>query len=76
MAQRKAAEGFRTVVRPHPAFFESVYPEGDRLMRSLEKTFAKTPKVVFEGSINLARVPLVVHPEMAERATRHRCFLW
>ena len=46
-----AAQGFRTVVRPHPAFFESVYPEGGVLVDELRKRFSGRENVVFETSI-------------------------
>lgn len=46
-----AAAGYRTVVRPHPAFFESIYPEGRRIVSDLEHRFADHPNVVFETSI-------------------------
>ncbi len=43
--------GYRTVVRPHPAFFESIYPEGRDIVAGLERRFADDPKVVFETTI-------------------------
>ena len=46
-----AAEGVHVVVRPHPAFFESVYPEGRDLVHRLAETFAATDNVEFETSI-------------------------
>ena len=46
-----AGAGYRTVVRPHPAFFESIYPEGERIVANLQRRFADDPNVVFETSI-------------------------
>ena len=46
-----AAQGLRTVVRPHPAFFESIYPEGRSVVERLEQRFAGRDDVVFETSI-------------------------
>lgn len=46
-----AATGARTVVRPHPAFFESIYPGGRGIVERLERQFADLPNVVFEHSI-------------------------
>ena len=43
--------GVRTVVRPHPAFFESIYPGGTEIVAALEAVFADRPNVVFEKSI-------------------------
>ncbi|MGI9585241.1 MAG: CDP-glycerol glycerophosphotransferase family protein [Acidimicrobiia bacterium] len=42
--------GFRTVVRPHPAFFESIYPEGESIVRHLQQRFIDRESVVFETS--------------------------
>ena len=46
-----ADAGFRTIVRPHPAFFESIYPEGEAIVASLEGRFADRSNVAFEKSI-------------------------
>lgn len=46
-----AEAGYRTVVRPHPAFFESIYPEGRGVVGDLERRFSDDPNVVFETSI-------------------------
>jgi hypothetical protein len=46
-----AAAGFRTIVRPHPAFFESVYPGGRPLVEGLQRRFEARPDVIFETSI-------------------------
>ncbi len=46
-----AGAGYRTVVRPHPAFFESIYPEGRDIVAGLERRFADDPNVVFETTI-------------------------
>ncbi len=43
--------GYRVVVRPHPAFFESIYPEGERIVTDLQARFATDTNVVFETSI-------------------------
>jgi YidC/Oxa1 family membrane protein insertase len=46
-----AAQGFRTIVRPHPAFFESIYPAGQAIVDDLRRRFADRENVVFETSI-------------------------
>ncbi len=46
-----AAQGFRTVIRPHPAFFESLYPAGRVVVDELRQRFAGRENVVFETSI-------------------------
>ena len=46
-----ADAGFRTIVRPHPAFFESIYPGGEAIVASLEALCAHRSNVVFEKSI-------------------------
>jgi YidC/Oxa1 family membrane protein insertase len=46
-----ANAGYRTVIRPHPAFFESIYPEGRQIVADLEHRFGDRPNVVFETSI-------------------------
>lgn len=46
-----AGAGYRTVIRPHPAFFESIYPEGRQIVADLERRFGADPNVVFETSI-------------------------
>lgn len=42
--------GYRVVVRPHPAFYESLYPAGVGIMSDLERRFGDRPNVVFETS--------------------------
>jgi len=39
------------IVRPHPAMFESVYPEGASIIEALDREFAALPNVQFERSI-------------------------
>jgi YidC/Oxa1 family membrane protein insertase len=51
LVESVAAQGFRTVVRPHPAFFESLYPGGRALVAELQQRLADRPNVVFETSI-------------------------
>lgn len=51
LVESLAAQGFRTVVRPHPAFFESIYPEGARVVSALRDRFAARDNVIFETSI-------------------------
>ncbi len=46
-----AGEGHRVIVRPHPAFFESIYPEGRGIVESIEKRFAGVSNVIIEKSI-------------------------
>lgn len=46
-----AGAGYRTIVRPHPAFFESIYPEGAEIIEDLQGHFSDNPNVVFETSI-------------------------
>jgi CDP-glycerol glycerophosphotransferase (TagB/SpsB family) len=46
-----ADAGYRVVVRPHPAFFESLYPEGKKIVANLASRFADNTKVIFENSI-------------------------
>ncbi len=43
--------GYRVVVRPHPAFFESLYPEGAQLVAQLQDRFAANEAVTIEASI-------------------------
>jgi YidC/Oxa1 family membrane protein insertase len=51
LVQSVAAQGFRTIVRPHPAFFESVYAEGRSIVDGLREHFAGDENVLFETSI-------------------------
>jgi YidC/Oxa1 family membrane protein insertase len=51
LVESVASQGFRTVVRPHPAFFESIYPEGRVLVDDLRRRFANRPNVIFESTI-------------------------
>lgn len=39
------------MIRPHPAMFESIYPEGAAIIDTLESEFAGLPNVRFERSI-------------------------
>lgn len=51
LVESVAAHGFRTVIRPHPAFFESLYPEGRAIVEDLRRRFEGRENVVFETSI-------------------------
>ncbi len=42
----------RVVVRPHPQFFHSLYPEGAGIVRRLQDEFGSHPMVEFELSID------------------------
>lgn len=46
------AEGFRVVIRPHPQFFHSLYPEGAGVIERLQDEFGKSDSVEFELSID------------------------
>ena len=46
-----ADRGYRVVVRPHPAFFESIYPEGAQIVAALQRQFGDRSHVIFETSI-------------------------
>lgn len=46
-----AQAGYRTVVRPHPAFFESIYPQGLGIVNDLQQQFKSHNNVVFESGI-------------------------
>lgn len=46
-----ADNGYRVIVRPHPVFFESIYPEGKKIVAGIEKQFAGVEDVVIEKSI-------------------------
>ncbi len=43
--------GYRVIVRPHPAFFESIYPEGSAIISSLERSFKGSQNLIFEKTI-------------------------
>jgi hypothetical protein len=51
LVESVASHGFRTVVRPHPAFFESIYPGGREIVDDLQRRFSGRENVVFETSI-------------------------
>jgi YidC/Oxa1 family membrane protein insertase len=51
LIEELSGAGYRVVVRPHPAFFESIYPEGERIIADLQAQFAGDENVVFETSI-------------------------
>ncbi|MGI9667504.1 MAG: CDP-glycerol glycerophosphotransferase family protein [Acidimicrobiia bacterium] len=51
LVEALTARGFRVVVRPHPAFFESIYPEGRAIVGDIERTFDGNDQVVVESSI-------------------------
>jgi hypothetical protein len=44
--------GVRVVVRPHPQFFHSLYPEGADIVRRLQDEFGSHPMAEFELSID------------------------
>jgi YidC/Oxa1 family membrane protein insertase len=52
MAEALLAADFRVVVRPHPAFFASVYPQGMALVAEVSKRFASHPNFVLDRSMN------------------------
>ena len=52
LVESLSAQGLRTVVRPHPAFFEPIYPEGRRIVDELRSLFEGRANVVFETSIS------------------------
>ena len=43
---------FRVIVRPHPQFFHSLYPEGAKVIASLQAQFESREEVEFELSID------------------------
>ena len=45
-------EGFRVIVRPHPQFFHSLYPEGAGVIEGLQREFGRHERVEFELNIN------------------------
>lgn len=46
-----ADAGYRVIVRPHPAFFESIYPDGQKIVDAIEKQFSNVDSVMVEKSI-------------------------
>jgi YidC/Oxa1 family membrane protein insertase len=42
----------RVVVRPHPCFFQPIYPGGSEIVDAIDRRFADNPDVVIERSIN------------------------
>lgn len=44
--------GLAVIVRPHPQFFHSLYPEGSRIVDDLEREYRADDQVVFERSID------------------------
>ena len=58
--------GYRTVVRPHPAFFESIYPEGRSIVAGLERQFSATPNVIFETSVTTENSFLEADPMVSD----------
>ncbi|MBI3928070.1 MAG: hypothetical protein HY319_21180 [Armatimonadetes bacterium] len=42
--------GFRVVVRPHPCFFQPLYPEGLPIVRALEEAYSSHPRFTLERS--------------------------
>lgn len=46
------SEGFKVIVRPHPQFFHSLYPEGSGVIDRLLKQFDKHETVEFELNID------------------------
>jgi hypothetical protein len=45
-------EGLRVIVRPHPQFFHSLYPEGAGVIENLQREFGRQDSVEFELNIN------------------------
>lgn len=45
------ASGLRVIVRPHPQFFHSLYPEGAAVIAQLQESFGADDSVEFELSI-------------------------
>jgi len=45
-------EGFSVIVRPHPQFFHSLYPEGAGVIDGLQHEFGRNDSVEFELNIN------------------------
>jgi YidC/Oxa1 family membrane protein insertase len=41
--------GYRVVVRPHPCFFQPIYPKGNRIVEELQERFGSHPGFVLEG---------------------------
>ena len=46
------AQDFRVVVRPHPAFFASIYKSGQSLMDSIERRFGSHPHFLLDKTMN------------------------
>lgn len=46
-----AEADYRVVVRPHPAFFESIYTDGLKIVDGIEKRFKDADNVILEKSI-------------------------
>ncbi|MGE0495167.1 MAG: hypothetical protein AB7S38_38535 [Vulcanimicrobiota bacterium] len=44
--------GYRVVVRPHPCFFQSLYPEGQKVVADLERAFGGDSRFVLEKTIH------------------------
>lgn len=44
--------GYRVVVRPHPCFFQSLYPEGQKVVAALEREFGNESRFVLEKTIH------------------------
>ena len=42
----------RVVVRPHPCFFQPIYPNGTKIVQKLERQFSRHPHFVLEKSID------------------------
>ncbi|MEM7163959.1 MAG: CDP-glycerol glycerophosphotransferase family protein [Planctomycetota bacterium] len=40
------------IVRPHPCFFQSIYPAGQAIVEALEARYGSSPRVTFERSID------------------------
>ena len=49
--ERLLTLGVRVVVRPHPCFFQSLYPEGRGIVDEIESRFSDHTQVVIERSI-------------------------
>jgi YidC/Oxa1 family membrane protein insertase len=55
MVQALLAQDYRVVVRPHPAFFASIYAKGQALIAAFEKRFAGHPNFILDKAMNSER---------------------
>lgn len=50
--QLLAIEDVHVIVRPHPCFFQSIYPDGARIVNQLEARFGSSERLTIERSID------------------------